>query len=118
MQSIRRPLSTFGVHAIDQQAGTSKKDVLKSIASQTGIWYFFASYCPYCKLQSPVLKSYAETYGFEILPVSTDGGPDPANSFPDYKASMLTRHKSSTSRRRQHCFCTRRAKYQKSSLLD
>lgn len=87
-ESIRRPLSTFGVHAIDQQAGTSKNDVLKSIAGKAGIWYFFASYCPYCKLQSPVLKLYAETYGFEILPVSTDGGPDPANSFEKYKLNV------------------------------
>lgn len=87
-ESIRRPLSTFGVHAIDQQAGSTKKEVLASIAEQAGIWYFFASYCPYCKAQSPVLKLFAETFGFSILPVSTDGGPDPAATFDDYNMNV------------------------------
>ena len=87
-ESIRRPLSTFGVHAIDQQAGITKKEVLASIAQEAGILSFFASYCPYCKAQSPVLKLFAETFGFSILPVSTDGGPDPAASFVDYKMNV------------------------------
>lgn len=87
-ESIRRPLSTFGVHAIDQQAGQTKNDVLASIAKEAGIWYFFASYCPYCKAQSPVLKLFAENYGFSLLPISTDGGPDPAASFANYQLNV------------------------------
>jgi conjugal transfer pilus assembly protein TraF len=84
-ESIRRPLSQFGVNAMDKQSGIKKQELLKTISAKAGLWYFFLSTCPYCQAQSPVLKSFAEQFGFSLLPVSMDGGPDPAGSFDTFR---------------------------------
>lgn len=52
--------------AIDQR--------LTEAAQRYGLMFFFRGSCPHCHRFAPVLKAFAERYGFDILPVSLDGG--------------------------------------------
>lgn len=84
-ETIRRPANSFGVNAIDTLALKNKNARLAELAQKAGIWYFYSSTCPYCSKQSQVLRAFAEQYDFTILPISVDGGPDPANIFHNFR---------------------------------
>lgn len=47
---------------------------LTEAAQRYGLMFFFRGSCPHCHRFAPVLKTFAERYGFDILPVSLDGG--------------------------------------------
>ena len=47
---------------------------LTGAAQRYGLLFFFRGSCPHCHRFAPVLKAFAERYGFDILPVSLDGG--------------------------------------------
>lgn len=59
----------------DEIINDAKKDqVLKQAKERYGIALIYASECPYCKRQLPILLSLKEKFGFELLGVSVDGG--------------------------------------------
>ena len=39
--------------------------------------------CPFCHKQNPVLRSFAEAAALEVLPISLDGLPMPADAWAD-----------------------------------
>jgi conjugal transfer pilus assembly protein TraF len=55
---------------------------LASIGRRYGLFYFFASSCAACKIQSPIMYRLRER-GLPIFAISQDEGPDPY--FPDYR---------------------------------
>ena len=70
------------VSPVNQQArhlqiDLKKEKTLKTIAdlSKTyGLFFFFAGSCPYCHQFAPIVKRFAETHGWEVIPISLDGG--------------------------------------------
>ena len=77
------------IHPVDQNArpiyylekSKDLQDKIKKLASEYGLFFFFRKNCPYCHGFAPIVKSFAETYGWSLLPVSIDGGTLP--EFPD-----------------------------------
>lgn len=65
--------------------------LIKQLAQNYGLVFFFRSDCPYCHDQADVLTLYRQTYGMDILPITMDGRPIPqfADSRPDNGISML-----------------------------
>jgi conjugal transfer pilus assembly protein TraF len=55
---------------------------LADIGKRYGIFYFFASSCAACKIQSPIMYRLRQQ-GLPIFAISQDEGPDPF--FPDYR---------------------------------
>lgn len=84
-ETTRRPLATYAANEMNRQAGLARADALQEIARQAGIYFFFHSECHYCAVQAPVLKTFAEAYGFAIIPVSLDGQPLPSGLYTDYR---------------------------------
>lgn len=72
-ETNRRPVSSFGIPAVDRQAGDQTDRLLKKITTQAGIFFFFKGGCQYCELQAPIIK-VLENFGFDVLAVSIDGG--------------------------------------------
>jgi conjugal transfer pilus assembly protein TraF len=84
-ETTRRPLATYAANEMNRQAGLARADALQEIARQAGIYFFFHSQCRYCAVQAPILKTFAEAYGFAVIPVSLDGQPLPDGLYPDYR---------------------------------
>lgn len=76
-ENARTPAFTFGENAGKAVAEEGVKRWAKAVASQTAIWFFFKSDCPYCKAQIPVLSALSNAYGFKIIAISMDGGTIP-----------------------------------------
>jgi conjugal transfer pilus assembly protein TraF len=84
-ETVRRPVATYAANEANHQASVMADKVLKSIASQAGILFFFRSDCPYCHVQAPVLSMLENAYGFKIYPVSLDGRAMPNGLFRQFK---------------------------------
>lgn len=73
----QRPLSHVGRQIVVKQDEEDRKQTLKKLAQTHGLFFFFDGQCPYCQAFASVVKTFAETYGFKVLPISLDGRPLP-----------------------------------------
>lgn len=70
---INNPVNVHGVkakRAMQEEENTQK---IKALAKDFDLVLFFSDSCKYCALLSPVLKNFAELYGFHIDAVSSTG---------------------------------------------
>lgn len=49
-------------------------EVIKKLSETYGLFFFFAGACPYCHEFAPIVKRFADTYGWEVIAISVDGG--------------------------------------------
>lgn len=68
------------VDAVDQETR------LAAAAQRYGLMFFFRGDCEFCHRFAPVLRAFEERYGFEVVPVSLDGGSLP--DFPDPRPNL------------------------------
>lgn len=69
-----RPSNPVALKAYSQSYNTDRRDALREIAKEFGLYFVVASSCVYCHEMAPYLKRFADTYGFTVISVSTDGG--------------------------------------------
>ncbi len=48
--------------------------VIQGLAQNYGLFFFFDSQCQYCHQFAPIVKRFSETYGWEVMAISVDGG--------------------------------------------
>ena len=60
------------------------EDQLTADARQWGLLFFFRGSCPYCHKLAPILKQFADRYGFQLVAITQDGGALP--EFPQPQA--------------------------------
>jgi conjugal transfer pilus assembly protein TraF len=80
-----RPSNPVALSAYSQSYKNDRRVALHEIAKEYGLYFVIAASCPYCHAMSPYLKRFAETYGFTVITVSTDGG-----SVPDFPDAMYS----------------------------
>lgn len=84
--TLESPVTTQPLVARNQNNVKNDDEILLRTAQKDGILYFFRSDCPYCQRFSPVLKRFAEHYGFSIIPITLDG--QGVKEFPDPKKDI------------------------------
>jgi conjugal transfer pilus assembly protein TraF len=78
------PVNQQGRHIqIDLEKHRAFK-MIKNLSETFGLFFFFAEQCPYCHQFAPIVKKFAETYGWEVIAISVDGGSLP--EFPHAEA--------------------------------
>ncbi|MBA3814730.1 MAG: type-F conjugative transfer system pilin assembly protein TraF [Alphaproteobacteria bacterium] len=79
------------VHPVDQNArhvyykeqhDRLEKRIMR-LASEYGLFFFFRKNCSYCHHFAPIVKRFAQKYGWSVLPISLDGGT--LSEFPNAK---------------------------------
>lgn len=80
--SVQNPINSQSLKIYKEEERYLLETFLTSTAKTHGLWFFYRSDCPFCMQFSPILGSFAAKYGFEVLPISQDGGYLPG--FPDY----------------------------------
>lgn len=79
------------IHPVDQNARhiyysehhAKLEKRIKRLASEYGLFFFFRKNCAYCHHFAPIVKRFAQKYGWSVLPISLDGGALP--EFPNTK---------------------------------
>ena len=72
--TLINPTTPQAIAARNEEKFIANADELHSSAKKYGLLFFLRSDCPYCHRFAPVLKKFADHYGFEVIPVSVDGG--------------------------------------------
>ena len=73
-ENVRRPISPAAAKLKDDMAYKAKESILAKIAKTAGLVFYYRGGCPLCHVQAKTILLLQATYGFEIIPVSTDGG--------------------------------------------
>lgn len=79
------------IHPVDQNArhlyyAAHHQEIetqIKRLASEYGLFFFFRKNCTYCHHFAPIVKRFAERYGWSVLAISVDGGT--LSEFPNSK---------------------------------
>ncbi len=50
------------------------KETIQALSKEYGLFFFFSGHCEYCHQFAPIVKQFSEQYGWEVLPISVDGG--------------------------------------------
>lgn len=82
--SSTAPTSSIGRAAMDEATRKAREEAFSKISQRAGLYYFFRHDCPFCHKQNPVLRSFSDAAGIEVLAISLDGLPMPDGSYPDF----------------------------------
>lgn len=82
---LTNPVNDQAVQLFNDEKLRLVDDFLVQTARSHGLFFFFKGSCPFCHRFAPILKAFAETYGFHVIPVSLDGGALP--DFPNPRGS-------------------------------
>jgi len=68
------PVNQQGRHLqIDSEKDRTARTI-QNLSEEYGLFFFFSGDCPYCHQFAPIVKRFAETYGWEVIAISVDGG--------------------------------------------
>ena len=79
-----RPTNPVALAAYSESYNNDRRDALRRIATEYGLYFVVAENCAYCHAMSPYLKRFADTYDFTVISVSVDGGTVPEFPTPMY----------------------------------
>lgn len=82
---LTNPVNDQAVQLFNDEKLQLVDNFLVKTAQHHGLFFFFKGSCPFCHKFAPVLKGFAETYGFHVIPVSLDGG-----ALPDFPNPRTT----------------------------
>jgi conjugal transfer pilus assembly protein TraF len=72
--TIANPVNQQARHV---QLDLQKKQVvetIKNLAKEYGLFFFFSGECEFCHRFAPIVKHFSDQYGWQVLPISLDGG--------------------------------------------
>ena len=73
-ETLVHPVDQSARHVYyDEQAKAFSKH-MKGLAQEYGLFFFFRKNCAYCHNFAPIVKRFAQKYGWSVLPISLDGG--------------------------------------------
>lgn len=51
-----------------------RRQAIQQLSQTYGLFFFFSGGCPYCHRFAPIVKRFADNYGWEVIAISADGG--------------------------------------------
>lgn len=84
-ETARRPEAGFAARVVDHQAGIAKQHLIKTLAQQCGLFFFFKSNCQHSQLQADIVQVLQRRAGFTVVPISLDGLGLPDGTFSHFK---------------------------------
>ncbi len=72
-ENVRRPISPAAAKIKDDMVQQAREAVLRKIARHAGLVIYYHGHCLLCRIQAKTLQLLSLEYGFELIPVSTDG---------------------------------------------
>ena len=76
--TLQRPVGTLGKSAWLEQRKSDREATIANLSERYGLFLFYSASCGACEIFSPIVRNLADKYHLSVLPVSMDGGPNPA----------------------------------------
>lgn len=89
--SISHPTNNLAKQVEYDQIHVKEEGIVREFAKNYQLYFFYKSTCPYCQRFAPILKDFAQSYGFNILPITMDGIslPEFSDSYVDQGESQI-----------------------------
>lgn len=68
------PVNQQGRHLQIDLEKQRMASIIQNLSQNYGLFFFFSSDCPYCHQFAPIVKRFAQTYGWDVIAISVDGG--------------------------------------------
>ena len=68
------PVNQQARHIQLDQEKHQVRQTIHTLKEEYGLFFFFSGNCPYCHQFAPIVKQFADQYGWQILAISVDGG--------------------------------------------
>lgn len=83
--NVTNPVANFAQTSQRIQKNRDEEQLMRDLAKNYGIVFFYRGSCAPCHAQAPIFKIIQQRYGMEVLAVSLDGAPMPGfeNARPD-----------------------------------
>jgi len=78
------PVNQQAIHLHMDLKKEHTRKTIQALSQENGLFFFFAGNCPYCHQFAPIVKRFSETYGWDVIAISVDGGK--LAEFPDAEA--------------------------------
>ena len=72
-ENVRRPISPAAAKIKDDMAYKAREIILRKIARIAGLVFYYQGSCRLCHIQARTVQFLSMEYGFELIPISTDG---------------------------------------------
>jgi conjugal transfer pilus assembly protein TraF len=78
MAAMKQPFGPTIQNPRSQEIGQERQEArhrqrMRALSKTYGLFFVFSKDCPYCHEMAPVVKAFAQAYGFEVLAISADG---------------------------------------------
>lgn len=73
-ETLLHPVDQNARHVYYTERNKELTSRIKALAQDYGLFFFFRKNCPYCHHFAPIVKHFAEKYGWSVLAISLDGG--------------------------------------------
>lgn len=71
--TVKHPTSQAARHVYLDQQKVKMNVQVKALSKSHGLFFFFSNSCAYCKNFAPIVKAFADKYGWEVMAISIDG---------------------------------------------
>jgi len=72
--TLLSPVSQKARHLHLDQQKERLKQTIQELRHTHGLFFFFSGQCRFCHEFAPIVKAFSESYGWEVLAISVDGG--------------------------------------------
>lgn len=73
---INNPSPQYLRHVKNDEKRLHHDQILKSAAQRYGLFFFISQKCPYCQAFAPIVKRFADAFGFHVMVIHMQGDPD------------------------------------------
>jgi conjugal transfer pilus assembly protein TraF len=81
--TVKHPTSQAGRHIYLDLEKQQMDKAIQGLSKTHGLFFFYSGSCTYCHKFAPIVKAFAQKYGWEVLPISIDGAG--LLEFPNFK---------------------------------
>jgi conjugal transfer pilus assembly protein TraF len=74
-ENVRSPSAQGARVVLYENERLEKQQIIKNLKNSYGLFYFYSGSCSYCQSFGPIIKQFADTYGWEVIAISLDGAP-------------------------------------------
>ena len=83
-ETIKNPTAQTARFVVYENERKHTESTIKGLKNSYGLFYFYSGSCAYCKAFSPIVKQFADKYGWEVVAISLDGAP--SDTFTSWQA--------------------------------
>lgn len=81
--TIKHPVSQAARHVYLDLEKQKTEQAIYGLSKTHGLFFFYSGACAYCHKFAPIVKSFSEKYGWQVLAISMDGSA--LHEFPEYQ---------------------------------